>query len=89
MAEYVAFSKAIVTEPLNYIVPGFTKDVHYLEFNNPGQCVDLCQQLLDDPERCLNMRHHNYSYYEEMLRPDMLIARTLELAGNGGAETVA
>lgn len=78
--EYVAFSKAIISEPLNYVVPDFYVDRNYQEFRTPKACVEAVQALLDDPERCMRMRRMNAAYYESHLRPDKLVANTLELA---------
>ena len=79
LGEYVAFSKAIVSERLNYSVPGFSEGENYLEFADPDQCVDLVQSLMDDSEACMKMRQTNQHYYETYLRPDKLVGRTLEI----------
>ncbi|MBH79054.1 MAG: hypothetical protein CMQ49_00905 [Gammaproteobacteria bacterium] len=77
LGEYVAHSKAIVSEPLDYLVPAFSKGKHYLEFTSARACVDLVLDLVNDPAKCMNMRQANRTYYAEYLRPDRLVARTL------------
>lgn len=81
LGEYVAFSKSIVSEKLNYSVPGeFKKRSNYLEFETPEQCVEQCVKLFSDTELRCNMMKKNNIYYHEYLRPDVLVKRTLEIA---------
>jgi hypothetical protein len=80
-AEYVAFSKAIVSERLNYEVPGdMVENRNYLEFRTPEECVEKAVELYRDAERRRAMMEANHHYYLEYLRPDQLILRTLEAA---------
>lgn len=79
LAEYVAASRAIVTEPLAHTVPGdFAPDRNYLEFSTPSDLVDAVHLLLKDDERRAAMRAANHAYYVEHVRPDALVARTLD-----------
>ncbi len=76
--EYVAFSKAIVSEKLNYEVPGSLEEgKNYLEFSSPAECVAKVKQLCLDRE----LRHHlmtnNWIYYQSYLRPEALVLNTL------------
>ena len=87
MAEYVAFSKAIVSEVLNCGVPcGFVKDKNYLEFDTPELCLQQAKKLLEDSERRQKMMVDNWEYHKAHLVPDKLVLRTLDIAsqGNGG-----
>lgn len=80
LAEYVAFSKAIVSEPLYFEVPGgFGKDKNYLEFTNAEQCVKQTLLLLNDQQKRAEIMENNSQYYNEYLSPDKLIWRTLEI----------
>jgi len=77
-AEYVAFSKAIVSERLNYEVPGsFRRDQNYLEFGSPEECVVCVARLLSDAD----LRHHmmvmNSRYYHRCVRPDSLVLNSI------------
>lgn len=77
-AEYVAFSKAIVSEPLRYTVPGpLAADRNYLEFTTPEECVERVRTLFDRPELRVEMMQRNHEYYEAYMRPDLLMMRTL------------
>ncbi|HEY9003261.1 MAG TPA: hypothetical protein VIM89_18030 [Mucilaginibacter sp.] len=81
LAEYVAFSKAIVSEPLYFEVPGnFEKDKNYLEFITAEQCVKQTLLLLNDQQKRAEIMENNNRYYNEYLSPDKLIWRTLEIA---------
>ena len=81
LGEYVAFSKAIVSEKLQFEVPGnFSRDKNYLEFETADQCVEQTLLLLDNQAKRTKMMEDNHQYYVDYLAPDMLIWRTLERA---------
>ena len=85
MAEYVAFSKSIVSERLKRVVPcDFEPKQHYSEFDTPEECVQQTIQLIEDkPSRQL-MMENNWTYYNNHLAPDKLIWRTLDIAAQIG-----
>jgi hypothetical protein len=79
VGEYVAASKAIVTEKITQVVPGdFRADKNYLEFETPEECVERVRELADDKTRLAGMMRENSSYYARYLRPDAMIMNTLE-----------
>lgn len=88
MGEYVAFSKAIVSERLNYSAPAFNADQHYLEFETVAQCVENVGRLFDEPSSREEMMLHNAEYYRIYLRPDQLVGRALGLATLGEAQEI-
>ena len=76
--EYVAASRAIVSEPLNYRIPGaFTPNKNYLEFNNGQELIERISFLLDNKQVLQEMMWNNYDYYQKYLRPDIMILHTL------------
>ena len=78
MGEYVAFSRAIISEKLNYAVPGdFSPDKNYLEFETAEQCRGLVGSLFEDARMRQAMMDDNWRYYETHLRPDKLVLKTL------------
>jgi hypothetical protein len=78
LGEYVALSKAIVTEPLRYTVPGgFGEPTHYLEFTTPDALVEAATQLIEDGHLRDAMMMNNYRYYHAYLRPDSLVLNSL------------
>lgn len=81
MAEYVAYSKAIACEPLNYVAPGnFCNRKNYLEFKTPEKCLETVAQLFTDHKLRADIMLNNYGYYQAYLKPDALVSRTLKTA---------
>lgn len=80
LGEYVAFSKAILSEKLNPEVPGFENGENYLEFNTPEECVAKARQLFSDTKLRKEIMLNNAKYYQSYLKPDSLILHTLLLA---------
>src|SRR5688572_10337051 len=77
-AEYVALSKAIVSEKLNYQVPGdLAEERNYLEFASPEQCVEQAARLLESREERGRLMFNNARYYQAYLRPDVLVLNSL------------
>jgi hypothetical protein len=84
-AEYIAFSKAIITEKMDYEVPGnLEKDKNYLEFSSPEGCVENALKIFNDKELRNYIMTNNAKYYQTYLRPDSLVLNTLltSLSGN-------
>lgn len=80
-SEYVAFSKAILSEKLNYEVPGNLKEGrNYLEFSSPEECVAKAKQLFCDHELRKYIMTNNSEYYQSYLRPDSLVQNSLVTA---------
>jgi len=81
LAEYVAMSRAIVSEPLEYALPGgFAAGTHYLQFATADECVARVRSLVDDAGLRARMMHANHAYYDAHVRPDALVLRTLHIA---------
>ena len=79
--EYVACSKAIVSERLNYRVPGdLAAGRNYLEFDSVDGCVEQAGRLLDDRDLRVAMMTRNADYYERYVRPDSQVMATIERA---------
>jgi hypothetical protein len=76
--EYVAASRAIVSEPLQYELPGdFKKDQNYLEFQSPEQLIEQIYKLINNKELIMHMMKANYYYYNNYVKPDNLVLNTL------------
>jgi len=79
MAEYVAASRAIVSEPLRYLVPGgFAAGRNFLEFASLDEFVSSVERLLGDASLREEMMRANWQYYWRWVRPDAQVRRTLE-----------
>jgi hypothetical protein len=77
-AEYVAFSKAIVSENLNYEVPGkLEHGKNYLAFNSPEDCVNQVRLLFSDHHLRKSIMANNALYYLSFLRPEVLVVNTI------------
>ncbi len=84
LGEYVAASKAIVSETLRYEVTGDFKAGHnYLEFTSADQCVEQTVKLMNDKDLMHQMKVRNHVYYNNSLRPDKLILNTLDIVLSG------
>lgn len=77
--EYVAAAKAIVNERFHYAVPGdFLEGKNYLPFDSAAECIGAVDRLVHDPEMLYEMKRANQEYYQNYLRPDVLVKNTLE-----------
>ena len=71
LGEYVALSKAIITEPLHFQVPGdFAKEINYLEFTSPDELVNAAARLFENRVLRFEIMMNNYRYYHSYLKPD-------------------
>ncbi len=80
LAEYIAFSRAIVSEPIQYEVPGnFQEGKNYLEFTSPDACVQKVGELFESKDKIMAMMRHNWNYYNNFVAPDQIIKNTLQV----------
>lgn len=79
-AEYVAFSLAIVSEKLNYEVPGLEPNKHYLEFTTADECLESVTKLMQNEPLRYQMMLANHEFYNNYLRPDQLVWNALSIA---------
>jgi len=80
MGEYIAASRAIVSEKLYYDVTGnFTLNENYLDFDTKERLLSQLEELLTVPSRTKKMMENNYTYYTQYLEPEMLIINTLKI----------
>ena len=79
-AEYVAFSRAIVSEKLHFEAPGLEVGKHFLEFTSVDQCAEAVSTLVHDGQLRAKMMYDNHEYYQTKLRPDMLVWNALAIA---------
>lgn len=77
-AEYVMAAKAIITEPLHYMLSeDFKEKQNYLVFETAAELIQQINYLIEDKERIRNMMYENYKYYNLSLRPDISIYNIL------------
>ena len=83
-AEYVAGSRAIVSEPLHFILPGnFKESVNYLAFNNSMELIDNIYSFLKNSDMMIHMMKQNYEYYNNYVDSEKMILNTLLIIHNG------
>jgi len=79
--EYVALSRAIVSEKLHSQTAGnIQKDINYLQFDTADKCVEQVHRLRSNKELMINMMQANHNYYINHLAPDKLIMSSLQRA---------
>jgi hypothetical protein len=81
LAEYVAASRCIVSQPLQPVTcPGLVEGTHYLPFGTADECATACERLLNDPTLAQAMRDHNEAYYRNELEPSVMMLKRLRTA---------
>ena len=82
VGEYVAASKAIVTDRLEYIVPGnFEEGKNYLSFQSVDECIHAVDYLYNRPQLVCAMKQANADYYREYVHPEKQLLNALKIAG--------
>ncbi len=83
--EYVGLSRAIVTEPLRYVVPGeFGAGRNYLGFTSPEECVAQVTRLIVRDDEREAIMEANQQYTSDWMRPDRLAWRMIRAARERG-----
>ncbi len=81
LVEYVGLSRAIVSEPLRYVVPGdFAAGRHYLDFGSPEVCAEQVARLMQDHDEREAMMEANQRYAREWMHPERLAWRVIRAA---------
>ncbi|MBF8149561.1 hypothetical protein ITJ86_06605 [Winogradskyella sp. F6397] len=76
--EYIAASRAIITEPIEYTLPGdFENNKNYLMFFDKYELIENIHSLLRSEDKLVDMMRRNYQYYNNYLRSDSLVLNTL------------
>lgn len=82
LGEYLCEGKAIVSTPLNNVMPGnFENGVQYLEVNNPQEMEEAIIRLRDDVELVNQLKRNAFEYYNEWVSPESAVKRLFALAG--------
>ncbi|MBR9913762.1 MAG: hypothetical protein GYB32_02865 [Algicola sp.] len=77
-AEYVAASRAIVSEPLMYELPGeFKTASNFLDFSNTEELIENIVRLFENKDLMQSMMHQNHQYYQQYVASDKMILNTL------------
>ena len=78
LGEYVAASRAIVSEKIHDELPGdFRVGRNYLEFSTADELVAAIRALVCDRPLMSSLMWNNHCYYQAHLRPDSLVLNAL------------
>lgn len=77
LGEYIAASRVIISEPLFFTSKNFIEGKNYLEISSTDSLISNIYRVLDDTEYKYTMMVNNFNYYNQYLRPDMLILNSL------------
>jgi len=81
LPEFLAMSRCIVSEHLQYELPTPLKHGrNCVYFDTPDGCVAACEQLLSNPAKVAEMRANNYEYYHQYVKPSAIVWNSLEAA---------
>jgi len=80
-SEYLAAGNAIVSPPLEkeFLAP-IVEGVHYLTYDSPAECVELCRRLLSDQTATRRMHELNRQYFLDWVNPPAHLTHLLRLA---------
>jgi hypothetical protein len=77
-SEYVALGKAIVSEQLSHdLPPNFADGVNFIQYRDLDECTESVGNLLENRELRERMMMKNKIYYEQELRPEIQILKSL------------
>lgn len=81
LGESLAANNVIVSHPVrNQCATPLVAGEHYLAFERPDECADICAGLLDAPVRIEALRQQAYTYYCDAVRPERAMERYLNKA---------
>jgi hypothetical protein len=83
--EYVAASRAIVSEPLHFTLPGnFNSGKNFFEFDNADKLIEQINVLRKDEQKLFSMMNDNHRYYNNYVRPENMVLNTIMTVLNNG-----
>lgn len=82
LGEYLCEGKAIVSTPLNNVMPGnFESGVQYIEVKTPQEMEEAIIRLRDDAELVDQLKRNAFKYYNDWVSPESAVKRVFALAG--------
>lgn len=82
LGEYLCEGKAIVSTPLNNVMPGdFESGVQYIEVKTPQEMEEAIIRLRDDAELVNRLKRNAFKYYNDWVSPESAVKRVFALAG--------
>jgi hypothetical protein len=78
IGEYIAASRAVISEPLHYELPGsFDIGKNYLEFESTQGLIEKIEYFYSNRDVLHQMMLNNFHYYNNYVRPDSMVLNTL------------
>ena len=79
--ENIAFSNALVADGVSVQVPGNFQDTkNFMDIENADGCLKACERLFTDHNLREEMHLNNFNYYNQFLKPAMLIRNAIDTA---------
>ncbi len=89
LAEYIAATRCILSDPLGYELPYEIRDgEHLLIFRSVDQCIESAERLLVDEDLARHMRQSNHLLYRQHVRPASAVMRCIQRAFASGDRVV-
>lgn len=82
IAEYVAASRAIISEPLYFEVENFEENYNYLKFHTSDDLIEKIYLLMNNKQQQFSIMENNYKFYQTQLRPDSLLLNVINQSLN-------
>ena len=78
LGEYLAMGKAIISTPLNNIMPGsFVSGKHFISASNDNEIEVTVDELRKNPKKILELKKNATEYFNQYLSPTAVIERIL------------
>lgn len=82
LGEYLCEGKAIISTPLNNVMPGnFENGVHYLEVKDTQEMEEAIVRLRDDADLVNRLKRNAWDYFNEWVSPEASVRHVLARAG--------
>lgn len=79
LGEYLAMGKAIVSTPLNNLMPGeFVAGKHYIEVKGVEDIADAVEWLKEEETKRLALKQNAKDYYDQYVAPEAVVNRIME-----------
>lgn len=83
LGEYLAMGKAIISTPLNNVMPGdFIAGTHYIEVTNENEIREAVHRLHEDASLVESLKQKSIEYFDQYLSPVAVVTRILDYAEN-------
>lgn len=83
LGEYLAMGKAIISTPLNNMMPGdYSEGVHYIGVSGEQDIFSAVKKVKEDEALRLSLKNNARTYYDAYLSPKAVVSRIVKNACN-------